>query len=255
MGHRFAYLDGPAPLAFAHRGGSWALENSAAAFQGVVDLGFRYLELDVRATADGVLLVFHDESLDRVTDRTGRVAELPYAQVARARIGGVEPIPLLEDVLGSFPEVRVNIDVKHISAVGPLVRAVRRTNALDRVCVAAFSDRRVGLVGAALGPRLCTALGPRGVAALRFASYTGWLPRRFPGWRPCAQVPVRAGGMRVVDERFVAAAHDRGVQVHVWTVDDAAQMAELLDIGVDGIMTDRPDVLREVLVARGRWPG
>ncbi|HEX5495078.1 MAG TPA: glycerophosphodiester phosphodiesterase [Mycobacteriales bacterium] len=255
MVHRFAYLDSPVPLAFAHRGGSSGLENSVAAFQSVVDLGFRYLELDVRATADGVLVVFHDEMLDRVTDRVGRVAALPYAEVARARVAGSEPIPLLEDVLGSFPDVRVNVDVKELSAVRPLVEVIRRTNAVDRVCVAAFSDRRVRMVGAALGPRLCTALGPRGAAALRFASYVGWPRTGFTGWRPCAQVPVRAGALRVVDRRFVDAAHERGVQVHVWTVDEPGAMHALLDLGVDGIMTDRPEALRAVLVSRGRWHG
>lgn len=255
MGHRFAYLDSPAPLAFAHRGGVSDLENCAAAFAGAVALGYRYLELDVRATADGVLVVFHDETLDRVTDRSGRIAALPYAQVARARIGGGEPIPLLEDVLGSFPDVRVNIDVKDVSAVGPLVEVLRRTNAVDRVCVAAFSDRRVRMVGAALGPRLCTASGPLGVAALRLASYAGWPRSEFAGWRPCVQVPRRAGALRVVDRRFVEAAHERGVQVHVWTIDDPVVMGELLDLGVDGIMTDRPEVLRDVLVSRGRWHG
>jgi Glycerophosphoryl diester phosphodiesterase len=253
--HRFAYLDSPAPLAFAHRGGLSGLENCAAAFQSVVALGYRYLELDVRATADGVLVVFHDQTLDRVTDRSGRVSALPYSQVARARVGGREPIPLLEDVLGSFPDVRVNIDVKDVSAVRPLVEVLRRTNAVDRVCVAAFSDRRVRMVGAALGPRLCTALGPLGVAALRFASYAGWPGSAFTGWRPCVQVPRRAGALRVVDRRFVDAAHERGVQVHVWTIDDPVAMGELLDLGVDGIMTDRPEVLRDVLVARGRWHG
>jgi glycerophosphoryl diester phosphodiesterase len=251
----FAFLDGPRPLAFAHRGASMMLENTVAAYEKVVALGFRYLEVDVRATADGVLLVFHDETLDRVTDRVGRVSALPFSEVRRARIGGLEPIPLLEDVLGSFPGVRVNIDVKEAAAVGPLVEVIRRTGALDRVCVAAFSDERVRRVSAALGPRLCTALGPRGVALLRVASVSGWPGAGFRGWRPCAQVPRRAGAVRVVDRRFVEAAHLRGIQVHVWTVDEPEEMNRLLDLGVDGIMTDQAEVLRDVLVARGQWYG
>lgn len=225
------------------------------AYEKVVALGYRYIEVDVRATVDGVLLVFHDETLDRVTDRVGRVAALPFAEVRRARIGGLEPIPLLEDVLGSFPGVRVNIDVKEGSAVAPLVEVIRRTGAIDRVCVAAFSDVRVQRVREALGPRLCTALGPRGVALLRLASFAGWPGGGFGGWRPCAQVPRRAGAVRVVDGRFVEAAHERGIQVHVWTVDEPDQMNALLDLGVDGIMTDRAEVLRDVLVARGQWYG
>jgi glycerophosphoryl diester phosphodiesterase len=251
---RFAFLDHPGPIPFAHRGeASGGLENSLAAFQRAVDLGYRYLETDVHATADGVLLAFHDHTLDRVTDAAGRVARLPHAAVARARIGGREPIPLLEDLLGTWPQVRLNIDVKAASAVAPLVTALRRTRALDRVNVASFSDRRLAAVRAALGPGLCTALGPRGVAGLRTVA-TGRFPRLLvPRGVPCAQVPARYGRLRLVTPGFVEAAHALGVRVHVWTVNDPAEMARLLDLGVDGLMTDEPGVLRGVLAARGAW--
>lgn len=251
---RYPFLDGPAPLAFAHRGGAaGGLENSMSAFGRAYRLGYRYLETDVHATCDGVALAFHDRTLDRVTDASGVVAELPYAQVAKARIGGVEPIPRLDDLLGAWPDVRVNLDVKHPAAVGPLVDVVRATGAYDRVCVASFSERRIAAVRAALGPRVATALGPRGVAALRLAAYGA--RRAAPRGIPCAQVPVRVRGLRVVDARFVRAAHAAGVSVHVWVVDEAAEMRRLLDLGVDGLMTDRLEVLRDVLAERGAWPG
>lgn len=256
MPARFAFLDAPLPLAFAHRGGATGgLENSMAAFARAVDLGYRYLETDVHATADGVLLAFHDTSLDRVTDSSGVIATMPHAAVARARIGGVEPIPLLADLLGTWPDVRVNIDVKSPGALDPLVAAIRRTGAIDRVCVSAFSDARIARVRAALGPRLCTGLGPRGVAALRLASYVRFGRAGGLDLAGCAQVPVRAGRVRLVDRRFVDGAHRLGLQVHVWTVDHPAEIAALLDLGVDGIMTDEPAVLRDVLVARGHWDG
>ncbi|HET8929598.1 MAG TPA: glycerophosphodiester phosphodiesterase [Acidimicrobiales bacterium] len=244
-------LDQRGPLAFAHRGGAgdWA-ENSMPAFENAVALGYRYVETDVHVTTDGVLLAFHDDHLDRVTDGTGTVAELDYATVSRARIDGREPIPLLEDILGTWPELRVNIDPKHDGCVEALAEVIRRTGSIDRVCVGAFSDRRLARLRSALGADLCTALGPRGVARLRGASW------RIPTARPaagCAQVPRSMGGVRIVDEAFLNAAHERGLQVHVWTIDDAAEMHELLDLGVDGIMTDRPGVLRDVLVARGEW--
>jgi glycerophosphoryl diester phosphodiesterase len=104
-----------------------------AAFNRAVRLGYRYLETDVHATADGILVVFHDATLDRVTDRTGTVAEMPWRELRMARIGGVEPIPLLVEVLERWPHVRVNIDPKSDAAVQPLVEVIQRTGAIDRV--------------------------------------------------------------------------------------------------------------------------
>lgn len=255
MAHRFPFLDHPGALAFAHRGGALdGLENSMAAFDRAVNLGYRYLETDVHATADGVLLAFHDDTLDRVTDGSGRVSALPYAEVAGARIGGREPIPLVEDVLGSWPEVRLNIDVKDLDCIAPLVRTLRRTGAADRVCVASFSNRRLATVRRLLGPGVCTSLGPREALALRLASYSGVFTRLARHGIPCAQLPVRVSGFPVVTSALVRTAHELGVDVHVWTVNDAAEMHGLLDIGVDGIMTDRLETLREVLIGRGAWP-
>jgi glycerophosphoryl diester phosphodiesterase len=225
------------------------------AFQRAVDLGYRYVETDVHATADGVLLAFHDRTLDRVTGLTGRVAALPYSRIQGARITGSEPIPLLEDVLGSWPDLRVNIDVKAFRATGPLVDVIRRTGSVDRVCVAAFSERRVAAVRRALGPRLCTALGPSRVALLRAASTSKLVGLLAPRSVPCAQVPDRLGPLRLVTPKLVELAHRHGVRVHVWTIDDAAEMRRLLDLGVDGIMTDRIDTLRQVMLDRGSWPG
>ncbi|MFG2818536.1 glycerophosphodiester phosphodiesterase [Kitasatospora sp. NPDC048365] len=248
------FLDHPGPLAFAHRGGDLGRpENSLAAFEAAVALGYRYLETDVHATADGVLVAFHDSRLDRVTDRTGAVADLPWQAVRQARIGGTEPVPLLEDLLGAFPDARFNIDVKAAPAVAPLVEAVRRTAAWDRVCVGGFSDRRLAAVRAAAGPRLATSLGPREVARLRLRSLAGPAAGRAPFAGICAQVPERQWGVPVVDRSFVRTAHRLGLQVHVWTVDDPTRIRALLDLGVDGIMADRIDVLRDVLGERGCW--
>ncbi|HZC73438.1 MAG TPA: glycerophosphodiester phosphodiesterase family protein [Jatrophihabitans sp.] len=245
------FLDAPPPIAFAHRGfAPDGAENSMAAFERAVRLGYRYLETDVRVTADGVALAFHDARLNRVTDRVGRVADLSWAEVQRARIGGREPIPLLTDLLAAWPDTRINLDVKSDQGVGPVVDAIRHTGSVERVCVGAFSTGRIEAVRQALGPRLCTSLGPR--AALRLK-----LPRRSPGVilsRCCAQVPARVGARIFTDARYIAAAHAIGAPVHVWTVNEVAEMTRLLDMGVDGIMTDRADVLRDLLAARGQWP-
>jgi glycerophosphoryl diester phosphodiesterase len=251
---RYAYLDGPTPLVMAHRGGAIEhLENTMPAFEACVALGYRYLETDVRATADGVLVAFHDPALERVTDSTGRVDQLPWAQVAEARIGGREPVLLLEDLLGAWPDVRFNIDIKAAGVIAPLVRTVRRLKAADRICLASFSDARVAAARRVFGPSVCTALGPRGIAALRLSSYSPRAAGLVRVQAGCAQVPLQLGGRSLVDERFVAAAHAQGLQVHVWTVDTVEESTALLDLGVDGLMTDRPAMLRDLLQQRGLW--
>ncbi len=249
----FPFLDWPGPLAFAHRGGASEVpENTMPAFEHAVALGYRYVETDVHVTADGELLAFHDDRLDRVTDRTGVIAELPWAEVREARVDGREPIPRFADLLHAWPDLRINVDPKHDASVEPLATAILQAHAVDRVCVGAFSDRRIARLQRLVGGALCTSMGPKQVARLLATS------RGLPGGSitaPCAQVPVRQGRLPLVTERFVEAAHRRGVQVHVWTVDDAAEMARLLDLGVDGLMTDRPNVLKDLLVARGEWHG
>lgn len=221
------------------------------AFEGAAALGYRYMETDAHVTADGVCLAFHDDRLDRVTDRTGLIAELTYDQVRTALVDGKEPIPLLEDLIGAFPDARINIDTKADASVDAVAAVVQRTGSIDRVCVGSFSDARTERIRAILGPRLCTSLGPKGTAILRGASYGLPGSRRVEG--ACAQVPHRMKGVTIVDERFVAKSHALGLQVHVWTIDEPDEMNELLDLGVDGIMTDRPPVLKHVLTERGSW--
>lgn len=250
------FLDHRRPIAFAHRGGAAdAPENTLEAFSAAVDLGFRYLETDVHRTLDGVLVAFHDASLDRVTDRTGRIADLPWSDIRDAQVLGADGTPggsiaRMEDLLEAFPEARFNIDPKADDSVEPLAALINRTAAAPRVCVGAFSDRRIARMRQLVDADLCTGLGPRAVTRLRLASLG--LPVGRPDGQ-CAQVPPGLRGITVVDRRLVDTAHRLGMVVHVWTIDDPAEMHRLCDLGVDGIMTDRPTVLREVLMERGDW--
>lgn len=241
------FLDWPATLAFAHRGGaSDNPENTMPAFQHAVDLGYTYLETDVHATSDGVLLAFHDSSLDRTTDMSGEINDLPWSEVGKARVDGREPIPLFDDFMEQFPNCRINIDCKADSAVEALIASLRRHDCLDRVLIGGFSDARLRRLRGEFGDALCTSFGPRQIAALRS---TG----RVPWGGQAAQVPVESGPITIVNESFVEKAHARGIHVHVWTIDDPSEMARLLDLGVDGLMTDRPHILKGELVARDDW--
>jgi glycerophosphoryl diester phosphodiesterase len=253
-----AFFDAPTPLAFAHRGFSpRGLENSLTAFAAAVELGYRYLETDVRATRDGVAIALHDPTLDRVTDRTGRICELDWSEAGRALIGGSEPLARLDDVLDAWSDIRLNIDVKDAAAVAPLARAIERTKAHDRVCVASFSDRRRRAVLRRLSAPVATAGGRWTIARFRLAaSPVRWAALVTRALRDvdCVQVPERAGRVRIVTSATVAAARAAGKQVHVWTVNDESRMHRLLDIGVHGLVTDRADVLKDILLARDAWP-
>lgn len=255
--HEHAFLTGPYPRAFVHRGWHYedleGMENSLAAFRRAVAEGYHYLETDVHATSDGVVVVQHDAVLDRTTDATGVVARLPWQVVRTAKIGGREPVSRLEDVLEELPDALFNIDVKAEQAIEPLIDVLRRANAFGRVCVASFSEARLDRVRRYAGDGLLTSMGTRAIARLWAAGRLPAFVRARRGHERIAQVPARQGRVTVVDKRLIAAARRRGIEVHVWTIDEPDQMNELIDLGVDGLMTDRPGVLRDVLRARGLW--
>lgn len=252
MTTRYAFLDHDAPLAFAHRGGaSEAPENTMPAFQYAVDLGYRYVETDVHATSDGVLLAFHDSKLDRVTNMTGVIREMPYSEVSKALVDGREPIPRFEELLLAWPDLRINIDPKKDNTIAPLIASLKQHHAVDRVCIGAFSDSRLETMRRELGPTLCTSAGP--LETTRLVAAAHGLPMPVPHGIACAQVPVKQGPLPIVNSRFVAFMHSREMQVHVWTIDDEPEMDRLFDLGVDGIMTDRPALLKTVMQRRGTW--
>lgn len=257
----FPYLDDPAGvLAFAHRGGAFhpeieGLENTMAAFTHAVALGYDYLETDVHATRDGVLLAFHDTVLDRVTDRKGEIATLTYAEVQGALIGGRERVPMLAELFEAFPDARFNIDIKAPAAVRPLVDFIAARDAHDRVLVGSFSGRNLNEFRRLTSGKVPTSAHPREVVAY-LVSPTGRIARFLTRGRVSAlQIPHRRFGIPVASRWVVRKAHAVGTHVHVWTIDDPDEIVELLELGVDGLMTDRTDILRTVLVEHGQWEG
>ncbi|HEX5810546.1 MAG TPA: glycerophosphodiester phosphodiesterase family protein [Pseudonocardia sp.] len=274
------YLDGPYPRAYAHRG--WhldelaGLENTTAAFRRAVDEGYAYLELDVHATADGVAVVHHDRALDRTTDAAGPLAARTAAELDRVRVRGphrCEPIPHLRDVLAELPMTRVTVELKSGAAVRPVLAVLAELDAWDRVCLAGYHDpwlRMARRLARVHGAPLFTSMGHTAVVGLRMRGWTRRETAR-PGGRlrpprvragrlastargDLAQLPHRFAGVTVVDADVLRVTHESGREVHVWTVDDPAEMGGLLDRGADGILSDRPDLLRDLLRSRGAWP-
>ncbi|MDO5698113.1 MAG: glycerophosphodiester phosphodiesterase family protein [Dermatophilus congolensis] len=249
-----AYVDGPAPIALAHRGGGLlAPENTMLAFATSVALGYRYLETDVRATADGELVCFHDRTLDRATDGTGPIGDRTLAQLRTVSVDG-EPIATLEEALHEFDQACFSVDLKCREALAPLIRMLAgRPHFAERVCVAGAWDGWLREVREAV-PGVATALGWRALTSLVTASHVG---AAVPWWvrgAPFAHVPVRLGGIAVLSPRLVEIAHELGIRVVTWTVDEADEIRRVLAAGVDAVVTDRPDILREVLISTGDWP-
>jgi len=245
------FLDHPRPLAIAHRGGSLeGEENTLPAFAHAVRLGYSHLELDVHLTADGHVVIHHDPTLDRVFRAPRAIADMTLRDLQQIRSPGGAVVPLLSDLLEEHPFACVNIEPKSAAVVAPLAALIRKMGVIDRIGTGSFDPARTRQLCESLGGRLCWSPALPGVLGLWLR---GWhLPLRTGGF-PMVQVPPHFHGIPVVTRRLVRAAHRLGIQVQVWTVDDAQTMHALLDIGVDALMTDRPSVLKQVLQSRGEW--
>ncbi len=249
------------PIAFAHRGGRlrWP-ENTLLAFRNSAELGYKYFETDLHLSADGVLMVFHDDTLDRTTDGSGPINDYTAAELKRFdaafRFGSSRgwpyrdqgiTVPTLEELVTALPEASFTLELKQPGLEAPLVEFIDKHNLRDRVMVGGYEDAWLKEVRRHSGGRVPT-------SSPRHETLLFWLFSRvgigFPIKADALQVPVTHNKLTVVDRRFVRAAHQAGKQVHVWTINKAPEMHRLLDLGVDGLMSDVPDVLLEVMADR-----
>ena len=252
------------PLAISHRGGAglWP-ENTMEAFSRTVDMGYRFIETDIHVTSDGVVVCLHDPTLERTTDGRGEVTELPWREVREFDAGhnhhpdqgfpfrerGVR-IPSLEEVARTVPDLRMVLELKADHTEEAVLAVVRRLGLTDRVIIGSFSDERLARIRELSGGAVATSTGEKEVSRLVKAA---WLGRRAVTENAAMQIPPRSGLVPLVTKRTVRAYHRMGLAVHVWTINNPRQMRRLLDRGVDGIMTDRPDVLRDVFLEREIW--
>ena len=233
------------------------------AFSRTVAMGYRWIETDLHVTEDGMVVCLHDPTLERTTDGRGEVAELSWKEVRDLDAGyrhhpnqgypfrgqGV-CIPSLEEVADSFPDLCMVLELKADHTEEPLLRLIRRMRLEDRVIVASFSDDRLARVRSLSKGDVAISTGEEEVARIVRAA---WLGRRVDTRNEALQIPPRSGLAPLVTRRTVRAYHRMGLQVHVWTINQPRHMERLLDRGVDGIMTDRPDLLRDVFMKRGIW--
>ncbi|MBT4910277.1 MAG: glycerophosphodiester phosphodiesterase [Alphaproteobacteria bacterium] len=238
-------------LAFAHRGGNeFAPENSFRAFKSAVDIGYKYLETDVHLTKDGFLIAFHDDTLDRVTDKSGLIRDLTLSEVKKAKIAGTDEIPLLSELLNSFTDCFFNIDCKVDETVQPLINLINNKDFINRVCIGSFSQKRINFIRKSLGKDVKTSMGPAEVILSKFLSYTS-LGYNFKS--SYTSIPIRRYGINLLEERNIKYLKSNNQKVIAWTINDEDQMKMLINIGIDGIMTDNLTLLKKVLIEENLW--
>lgn len=252
------------PVPIAHRGSRllWP-ENTIEALAGAVQLGYRHLEIDLHLTSEGLPVCIHDPTVDRTSNGKGAVStySLERLQTLDAGYRHASPdgypyrgkglrIPTLEEVFAAFPDAAYVLDLKTDGLEGPVSDLLDRFGLHHRVIAGGFNDRRLAAFHHRTGGMVATSTGPTDARRWLIGSRVG---RSGGGLADAIQVPVQRRGVRIVDHKLVEAAHRHGIQVHVWTVNDPDEMIRLLELGVDGVITDRPDLLKEVLEERGEW--
>jgi len=249
--HIHKYLNSDKPVAIAHRGGSYlGSENTMEAFENAINMGFKFLETDIQITKDKKLIAFHDETLNRVTDGKGYIQNKTWGELRKVKVAGKYNIPLLSDIFFSWPEINLNIDPKNNSSISTLIEFLKKNNVFDRICIGSFSGKRLDNLRKIFGSALCTSAGPLEVLKLKLSSLNF---RNFDIDANCVQVPLKYFGINIIDRIFIDYCHELNLKVHVWTINEIQEIEKLLDLGVDGIISDNLEGLKTVLTKRNLW--
>ena len=234
---------------FVHRGGDEVeTENTIEAFKYSSDLGFVFIETDVQATKDGHVVIFHDATLKRMAGVNKSIKELTLHEVNEIDLLDGGKIPLLSEALETFPDLRFNIDIKTEDALEETIQIIKKMNFLDKTCFASFSSSRLKRIKHLAGPEACISSGQMDIFKMMCQSVGIGLK---PTKSQCAQIPLKQWGVPVLTKKFIEIAKMQNKFVHVWTIDDKNQMFELIEFGVDGLMTDKPSVLKEAMIEKG----
>ena len=238
------YLNIPGVAISAHRGGSIeAPENTIESFKYALDLGCSYIETDVQLSADGIPYIFHDDDLKRLLNKNVMFNTLSSSEIEELKLFELYSIPTLQMALTKFPDALFQIDLKTDEVAIPAMRVIKELNAYKRVCIASFSSKRLQAVREKF-PKTCFSMGPIEILKLLLASF-GLYNQKVPG--DCLQVPIYHYGIKLVTKRFVRYVQSIGLKIHVWTINDANTMQKLINLGVDGIITDKPKALKNLL--------
>ena len=238
----YLHYDGLTVL--AHRGGAdESFENTLESFDYSKNLGCKFIETDVQVSADGIPYIFHDDDLKRVLNMSSRFDSLSSQEIDKLKIFDQYRIPKLEEALNEFPDISFQIDFKTDEVVAPALDVIKKTKSFERICVASFNSERLKRVRSTY-PDLCISMGPNEVIKTLISSF-GLYNDSIDG--DCLQIPIRYYGVRVVTKRFVKYLKSKGLKIMVWTINDVKTFEYLIELKVDGIITDKPKLLFETL--------
>ena len=224
---------------FVHRGDtSIFLENTIEAFQSAVSLGYLYLETDLRETSDGKIITFHDPNLKRITGANITISETKFSDIRMRRLPSRETIPTIDELLEEFPDSFFNMDLKVNQIEEKVLKKINSHNALERVCLGSFNSRTIKKINS-LEPKILTSMGISQVIMYKFFQKKNL--------SKLIQIPTHWKGIKVITKKFIDRLHNDGLKVHVWTVNKETEMQSLIDLGVDGIMTDNASGLIKVM--------
>ena len=238
-------------MAFAHRGGTeFAPENTYEAFSSAVGIGYKYLETDVHPNADNKLMAFHDSSVDRVTNYKGKICNFTSSELKKIKIKEKFQIPFLEDLIESFSKSFFSIDMKSDQSVKPLIKLIKSMNAVDRVCFASFSQDRIDYVRDEFDNKCITSMGPREIIKTKISSIINFKHKIIP---KISSLPISRYRIKLLNKRHINFLKSLNIKVIAWTINDVEAINKLIDLGVDGIMTDNISVLKKILIKKNIW--
>ncbi len=238
-------------MAFAHRGGTeFAPENTYEAFSSAVSIGYKYLETDVHPNADNKLMAFHDSSVDRVTNYKGKICNFTSSELKKIKVKEKFQIPFLEDLIESFSKSFFSIDMKSDQSVKPLIKLIKSMNAVDRVCFASFSQDRIDYVRDEFDNKCITSMGPREIIKTKISSIINFKQKIIP---KISSLPISRYRIKLLNKRHINFLKSLNIKVIAWTINDVEAINKLIDLGVDGIMTDNISVLKKILIKKNIW--
>jgi len=239
-------------IPIAHRGASLlAGENSFEAFKKANDLGYKLLETDVHGSKDGTAYIFHDESLQRLTGDNKKIYNLRDRDIDSIKINNSTIIPRLSDIFEELPSNFFNLDAKTWQAVAPMAQTIKQTQFQSKVCIGSFNNSRINKILKELGPETCHSMGTSSVLKFYFSAYSGF---KLDFSAQCIQLPIAQFGISLMTQNIIRHAKRLNIKIHFWTVNDAPTIKKLIDLNVNGIMTDDCVLLRKIMLEHGKWP-